>query len=127
MDCQQIDLSIDRADTVRWLIRDDGGTLETSSHRSARYTGNVFVIPISLLSYFPTYIGDGGHAVLNAADGRIRELLQLKRDRGCPARATALPGMDELAVLAELETVQASARRWPWRGGRSLQAALSVA
>jgi hypothetical protein len=106
MDCGQIDLSIDRADTVRWLIRDDGGRLETSGHKAARYAGNAVLIPISLISYFPTYIDDGGHTVLNAADGRIRELLQLKRDRGCPARVTALSGMDDLTLLAELETVQ---------------------
>jgi hypothetical protein len=107
MDCRQIDLTLDRADTVRWLIRDDGGKLETSGHRAARYAGNAIVIPISLISYFPTYIPDGGHTVLNAADGRIRELLQLKRDRGCPPRATALPGLDDLALLVELEGVQA--------------------
>ena len=84
MDCRQIDLAIDRADTVRWLIRDDGG-----------------------------------HTVLNAADGRIRELLQLKRDRGCPARATTLPGMDDLALLVELEAVQVQLD-----AGRGEQAAL---
>jgi hypothetical protein len=107
MDCRQIDLALDRADTVRWLIRDDGGKLETSGHRAARYAGNAIVIPISLISYFPTYIPDGGHTVLNAADGRIRELLQLKRDRGCPPRDTALPGLDDFALLVELEGVQA--------------------
>jgi hypothetical protein len=30
MDCAQLDLALDRADTVRWLIRDDGGRLETA-------------------------------------------------------------------------------------------------
>lgn len=107
MDCAQIDLAIDRADTVRWVIRDDGGNLETGGERAARYAGNAVVIPLSLLSYFPTYIGDGGHAVLDAADRRIRQLLQLKRDRGCPPRATALPGLDDFAVLREFEVLQA--------------------
>jgi len=107
MDCRQIDLAIDRADTVRWLIRDDGGNLETSGHKAARYAGNAVLIPISLISYFPTYIPDGGHTVLNAADERIRELLQLKRDRACATRATTVPGKDDMALLAELESVQA--------------------
>jgi hypothetical protein len=107
MDCRQLDLAIDRADTVRWLIRDDGGKLETGGHKAARYAGNAVIIPISLIGYFPTYIDDGGHTVLNAADGRIRELLQLKRDHGCPARATKMPRVDDFAVLAELEAVQA--------------------
>jgi hypothetical protein len=105
MDCRQIDLSIDRADTVRWLIRDDGGSLETSGHKAARYAGNAILTPL-LGGPIPTYIGDGGHTVLGAADERIRQLLQLKRDRGCPPRASALPGKDDLALLAELESVQ---------------------
>jgi hypothetical protein len=107
MDCRQIDVAIDRADTVRWLIRDDGGRLETSSHRAARYTGNFILIPLSVLGGSPTMVADGGHAVLDAADGRIRELLQLKCDRGCPPRATALPELDDLALLGELEAVKA--------------------
>ena len=108
MDCAQIDLAIDRADTVRWVIRDDGGSLETSGHKAARYAGNAVVVPLSLLSYFPTYIDDGGHTVLDAADRRIQELLVLKHDRGCQPRATAMPGLDDAAVLAELEVVQAA-------------------
>jgi hypothetical protein len=103
MDCKQVDLAIDRADTVRWLIRDDGGSRETSAHRAARYTGNL------LLAYVggPAIMEDGGRALLNAADVRIRQLLQLKCDDGCSARATALPGMDDFALLGELEAVQA--------------------
>jgi hypothetical protein len=108
MDCRQIDVAIDRADTVRWLIRDDGGNLETSGHRAARYTGNFVLVPLSVLGGgFPIMMTDGGHAVLNAADGRIRELLQLKREHACPPRATAVPERNDLALLDELEAVQA--------------------
>jgi hypothetical protein len=52
------------------------------------------------------FFGGGGHAVLNAADGRILQLLQVKRSRGCPARATALPGKNDLTLLGELESIQ---------------------
>jgi hypothetical protein len=108
MDCRQIDLAIDRADTVRWLIRDDGGSLETSSHRAARYTGNFVLVPLSVIGGgLPVMMTDGGHTVLNAADGRIRELLQLKREHACPPRATAVPELDDLALLGEIEAVQA--------------------
>jgi hypothetical protein len=107
MDCPQIDVAIDRADTVRWLIRDDGGRLETSSHRAARYTGNFVLIPLSVLAMGPVYMRDNGHAVLDAADGRIRELLQLKRDRGCPPRTTALAELNDVALLGLLESVLA--------------------
>jgi hypothetical protein len=106
MDCRQIDHAIDRADTVRWVIRDDGGQLETSGEKAARYTGNFFLVPLTMLGGAPLYVRDGGHAVLNAADGRIRQLLQLKRDHGCPPRATTAPGIDDLALLRELETLQ---------------------
>jgi len=105
MDCRQIDLAIDRADTVRWLIRDDGGSLETSGHKAARYAGNAILTPI-IGGPLPMYIDDGGHTVLSAADERIRELLLLKRNRGCPPRATTLPGTDDLALLVELEVVR---------------------
>jgi hypothetical protein len=108
MDCRQTDVAIDRADTVRWLIRDDGAKLETDVHRSARYTANALLITASILALNPNppYFKDGGHAVLNAADERIRELLQLKREHACPARPTALPELDDLALLGELEALQ---------------------
>jgi hypothetical protein len=107
MDCARLDVALDRTDTVRWVIRDDGGTLEASSDRTARYAANaVLVVPLSLLLRNPVWFPDGGHAVLNAADRRILELLQLKRSRGCPARATALPGKNDLTLLGELESIQ---------------------
>lgn len=106
MDCLQVDHAIDRADTVRWVIRDDGGQLETSGERAARYTGNFFLVPLTMLGGAPLYVRDGGHAVLNAADGRIRQLLQLKREHGCPPRATTVPGIDDLTLLREIEALQ---------------------
>lgn len=108
MNCAQIDIALDRADTVRWLIRDDGATLETSSARSARYAANVVLaLPLSVLARQPIFFPDNGHAVLNAADARIRELLQLKRAGGCPSRATAVPDKDDLTLFDELERIQA--------------------
>ena len=107
MDCRQLDRAIDRADSVRWLIRDDGGHLESSTHRSARYAANVIIVPLSVFVMQPAYIGDEGHAVLDAADKRIRELLQLKRTRECPSRPTTLYGLNDMALLRELELVQA--------------------
>jgi hypothetical protein len=93
---------------VRRLIRDDGGGLETSSHRAARYADNFVLISSSVLAMRPLHMPDNGHAVLDAADGRIRELLQLKRDRGRPPRTTALAELDDLALLGLLESVQAN-------------------
>ena len=66
---------------MRWVIRDDGGELETSGHKAARYAGNFLMIPLSLGVGGPVYLNDGGHAVLNAADHRIIQLLQIE---ACP-------------------------------------------
>jgi len=102
-DCGQLDAAILKIDTVRWVIRDDGGELETSGHKAARYAGNFLMVPLSLGLGHPGYLNDGGHAVLNAADYRIFELLRLKRARGCPAAATAEPGTTDLQMLEVLE------------------------
>lgn len=105
--CEEIDFAIDRADTVRWVIRDDGGELESDNEKVARYSGNMLIVPLSLLAMFPTALPDGGSGVLEAVDRRILALLELKRDRRCPARPSAVPGMDDLAVAAEVEALQA--------------------
>jgi hypothetical protein len=102
LSCAQLDLAILKADTVRWVIRDDGGTLETGGERVARYAANVIVIPL-MLSGGGGYIRDHGSAVLDAADHRILGLLRLKRDHGCPPRDTAEHGMTDLQMLEVLE------------------------
>ena len=47
-DCSQLDAAILKIGTVRWVIRDDGGKLETGGHKAARYAGNLLMIPLSL-------------------------------------------------------------------------------
>lgn len=106
LNCEQIDLAIDRADTVRWVIRDDGGELESDSARAGRYSANALIVPLSLLAMVPAAIPDGGHSVLDAADGRLLALLTLKRDRRCLARSTTFPGKDEFALASEIEVLQ---------------------
>lgn len=96
-DCRQLEAAILRVDTVRWVIRDDGGTLESSGHQAARLASNLFLI------LGGGYVDDGGHAVLNAVDQRIAYLLRLKRDHGCPASATSEPGMTDLQMLEALD------------------------
>jgi len=103
LDCDQLDGAILKADTVRWVIRDDGGTLESSGERGARYAANVIAIPLLLAGGAPGYIRDHGSAVLDAADHRILGLLRLKRDHGCPPAATSESGMTDLQMLEMLE------------------------
>jgi hypothetical protein len=104
--CPELDLAIDRTDTVRWLLRDDGARLESDAGKSGRYTANAVIIPLSLLAMFPTALPDGGSGVLDAADGRLLKLLALKRDRKCPSRPTAHAGLDDLSLATELESLE---------------------
>jgi hypothetical protein len=103
LDCAQLDAAILKTDTVRWVVRDDGGTLESSRHRAARYSANVLVVPLSFAFGVPGYIPDAGSAVLDAADHRIVGLLQLKRAHGCPPSETSEDGMTDLQLLDLLE------------------------
>lgn len=98
MDCARIDVAIDRADTVRWVKRDDGIRMNVGSWWSA----------------------PPAESQLDAADARIRGLLQLKRVRGCPPRATLVASMDDLGVLRELESLQAQIDATGWSGRRRL-------
>lgn len=108
LDCGQLDLAILKTDTVRWVIRDDGATLETSAERGSRYAANVLVIPLSI-PFGGGYIRDHGSAVLDAADHRILGLLRLKREHGCPPRDTAETGMTDLRMLEVLEPLMPEA------------------
>jgi hypothetical protein len=106
LDCGLLEAAIARTDTVRWVIRDDGGRLETAGHRAARYTANVVLVPT-----VHDWWADDGHAALDAADRRLVELLRLKRAKGCAATATAVPDRNDLQFLPELEQLLRSGSR----------------
>ena len=94
--CSEIDRAIDRADTVRWMIRVRHGSPEHIRAASERRAAGLPIVPASITA-------------LTASDQRIRELLQIKRAHGCVARMTALPALDDLQLLTELESLQAKA------------------
>jgi hypothetical protein len=104
--CPQLDRAIDRADTVRWVIRDDGGELESEDEKAGRYTANVLIVAVTLAAGMPDYLRDGGHGVLDAVDVRLIALLLIKRERECRARPTAIPGLDDYAMANELQALQ---------------------
>jgi hypothetical protein len=96
---------------VRWVIREDGGELLTAAAREARIAGNVALMVAATIATWdllliPTLGGvddRSGHAVLDAADRRIVELLRMKRQQACAGRPTAWPGIDDLQMLGMLE------------------------
>ena len=105
--CPQLDRAIDRADTVRWVIRDDGGDLESEDEMAGRYLANVLIVAATVAAGMPDYLRDGGHGVLDAVDVRIIALLLIKRERECRARPTAIAGLDDYAMAAALQALQA--------------------
>jgi hypothetical protein len=74
-----------------------------------RFAATVVLVPLFVTAgHVPPFpIADGGHELLNAADLRIRELLQLKRAQGCAPCITALSSMNDMDVSIDLESVQA--------------------
>lgn len=95
LDCPGIELSIARTDTVRWVMREDGAHLLTSSDILGRL---VLGVASSGILTPP----EEGHYALDDVDRRLRDLLALKRDKGCAASRTAHPGMSDLQLLERL-------------------------
>ena len=110
LDCAGLDRAILKADTVRWVIRDDGARLLTDGEHAAVIAGNVAVLVLTTLAMAPTAPGDFGETKLAAADERVMSLLRLKREHGCPAAPTSDPERTDLALLARLEAIDAGLR-----------------
>lgn len=107
LDCAQLGRAILKADTVRWVIRDDGARLLTDGEHAAVIAGNVAVLLLTTLAMAPAAPGDFGETKLAAADERVISLLKLKRDHGCPAAPTSDPARSDLELLARLEAIDA--------------------
>jgi hypothetical protein len=118
-DCRQLDVAILKADTVRWVIRDDGGKLLTSQERAVRVAGNTALLVATTIATWDLLLvpaaggfSDGsGHAALDAADRHILELLHLKQERACSATATGDPGLTDLEMMAMLDPLMEPAAR----------------
>lgn len=117
-DCASLDTAILKADTVRWVIRDDGGELLTAAAREARIAANVALMVATTIATWdlllvPSLGGiddRSGHAVLDAADLRIVDLLRIKKQQACADRPTSRPGISDLQMLELLEPLVDTAR-----------------
>lgn len=93
-DCASLDTAILKADTVRWVIRDDGGELVTAAAREARNAANVALMVATVIATW--------------------DLLRIKKQQACADRPTSRPGISDLQMLDELrEPVPASAAPGP--------------
>jgi len=103
--CEQLDDDILRSDAVRWSMRIEGMKVRTSTTNAWMAMA---MIPFFAVGGVPPFVPDlGPQAHLIAADARVVGLLEIKRSRGCPARATADPTVTDLDVLGQLQASEA--------------------
>jgi hypothetical protein len=99
LDCAALDVAIARADTVRWVIRKDGARLLTPSEIGVVTLGSV---ALTAATWFPVALPYNGHFELTRTDRRLRDLLERKREKDCPALQTGLPELTDLELLDDL-------------------------
>lgn len=111
LDCATLTDLIEKADAIRWSIRDSGVAGPTGQGHDALVAVGILaavalvatggVIPAGPDLSSPAY-------ALTRADARIQKLLALKADKGCPASGTQRPGVSDLDVLASLKALDQS-------------------
>ena len=116
--CDELDLDLARAETVRWYARRQGA-LPFAGHeqgalnakKALKGVGETVWVLLEMYGGYSGGGGGGGHgdaslnayrSVVTAADRRIIGLLELKRDRSCTPRDTRVPGETDLMVLGKI-------------------------
>jgi hypothetical protein len=108
LDCGGLEDQIERADAVRWAIRESGVRLPASK-RSLATEATVVVLEVATMVALQGAccvvggIGNGPQYSLARADERVEQLLRLKRDRSCRANPTGLSGVSDSDALDRLE------------------------
>jgi len=102
IDRRQLDDGILRTDAIRWSLRTEG----------------VEPLPeggIRILEPRPQE-----RRALESADRRITGLVDLKAQKGCPGRASAVPGMTDLDILVKLRAVTNDSKKDRYSRWRAL-------
>jgi hypothetical protein len=124
LSCEDLDLGVSRTGTIRWNARMSGANPFTAhgarvqhATNAARAAYNTAIgVPFTVMSILmlqPAYLyWESSHAVsvrwsVTAADRREIGLLEIKRDRSCPA--LPLPGSEttDLDILEQIESTRA--------------------
>jgi hypothetical protein len=125
--CQELDLGISRTETIRWSVRLSGGDPFTTHGARVQHATNVIGIaynitigvPFTILSTLmlqphPIYWqrsdphGESLRWAVTAADQREIGLLEIKRDRSCPARILPDGETTDLDLLNQIESTRAA-------------------
>ncbi len=133
LNCNELDLETARAGTIRWYARQHPGVVPFTEHEAnarygrnaLKYTGEGLLVIVALMG--ATGFGGGGGGgggcwtcsalpapvdlealrwAVTAADRRELELLQLKRDRPCPAHAIPDGEFTDLDILSKIEATR---------------------
>jgi len=111
LDCAGLEDQIEKADAIRWSIRESGVNMPATSGQDA-LVAVAWIAQVASFAGGPPVIGGnpGNKPVysLTRADARIEKLLAMKRDRSCPANSTGAAGVTDLDALARLENLARS-------------------
>lgn len=110
LDCAGLADRIEKADAIRWSIRESGVKMPATSANDALVAVSWIAIAASAFGGPPLVpVGNPEKAPVYAlarADARIEKLLVLRRDQSCPANPTAVAGVSDMDALAQLERLQ---------------------
>jgi hypothetical protein len=131
LDCGELNLDLARSATIRWYARQYAGALPFTEHEARMQHGKNAVKDVGVGLLVAVLLigmaGGGGGSLpcltdcspaatpismedfrwaMTAADRREIGLLQLKRDRLCPAVATSRGETNDLEILTRIETTR---------------------
>ena len=109
LDCATLTDLIEKADAIRWSIRDSGVQGPTGKGHDALLAVNILakvaMLATGAAPFAPIPMDSPAYA-LSRADARIQQLLAIKADKTCPANNTARAGVSYLDLLASLQALE---------------------
>jgi hypothetical protein len=108
LDCATLTDLIEKADAIRWSIRDSGVQGPTGKGHDALVAVDILAAMTMLATGVPPFAPVPANSpayALSKADARIQQLLAIKADNSCPANNTGRPGVSDLDLLAGLKAL----------------------
>lgn len=111
LDCATLTDLIEKADAIRWSIRDSGVAGPTGKGHDALVAVGILAAVASVAAGGMIPAGPDLSSpayALTRADARIQQLLAIKADKACPPGNTGRPGVSDLDLLATLKALDQS-------------------
>jgi hypothetical protein len=109
LDCAALTDLIEKADAIRWSIRDSGVQGPTGKGHDALVAVDILAAMAMLATGVPPFAPIPANSpayALSKADARIQQLLAIKADKTCPPNNTGRPGVSDLDLLASLKALE---------------------